>query len=154
MKRAFFLFLIILTIPFSMGLSCGGGDKAVDSGPKPDYFPNPKEPFGTVCTNLGEKCKVTDKLGYDLYCIALVGSISGKGFCSRQCSDVGTECFMAPNGQMAGCFIEAGTSSDAGPGTKYCGFFCKSSKGTFNCPPDLQCEKANSSGTAVCKPLK
>ncbi len=144
-----------LVAPGALSCSGGGGDKEeADKGMLPDTAPRPDEPFGTVCTNLGEKCTVKDKDGYDLHCIALTGSISGKGFCSRKCSDAGSECYNVPNGMMAGCFIDAGGGSDASPGTKYCGFYCKSSKGVFSCPPKLQCDKANSQGTAVCKPLK
>lgn len=147
---------LVLGVVLPGATSCSGdGDKAAaDTGPKPDYSPRPDEPFGSVCTNLGEKCKLTDKDGYDLHCIALSGSASGKGFCSRKCSDAGSECYNVPNGMMAGCFIDAGNGDDSGPGTKYCGFYCKSSKGVFSCPPKMQCEKENSQGTSVCKPLK
>lgn len=154
MRRGLHLTIPVTLMAVAFALSCGGGDKATPDTISADTFPVPKEPFGTVCTNLGEKCAVKDKYGYDLYCIALTGSISGKGFCSRKCSDVGNECSLVPNGQMSECFIEAGTSDDSGPGTKYCGFFCKKASGTYHCPPDIQCDKANSSGTAVCKPLK
>ena len=156
MKRGLILPLGCLLSLGLWGWSCGGDSdkKRADSGPTPDTRTIPNEAFGSVCTNLGEKCKAKDKDGYTLHCIALTGSISGKGFCSRQCSDAGNECYNIPNGMMAGCFIEAGTNDDSGPGTKYCGLYCKSSKGTYNCPPTLQCDKKGSQGQDVCKPLK
>ena len=136
-------------------LACSGSDakdKPTPDATAGDSRARPSEPFGTVCDNPNSACKVKDPFGYKLVCIALKGGTAGQGYCSRTCSDVDTNCFGVPNGQMAGCFVETSTNDDSGPGTKYCGFICKSSKGNFDCPPKLKCGKPNAQGTAVCLP--
>ena len=138
----------------SLLLCCSGsGDKDKDTGTDSVTTDTRKvvsEPFGSVCDNPNSQCKAKDKFGYKLYCVALTGGTSNMGYCSRTCSDVGDECYGVPNGQMADCFVEAAAADDTGPGTKYCGFFCKSSKGIFDCPPGLKCGKANANGNRVC----
>ncbi len=145
------IFIILLA---SLLIVCSGsGDKNKDKGldgVASDTRKVVSEPFGTPCDNPNEVCKTKDKFGYKLYCVALTGGTSGKGYCTRTCSDVGDECYGVPNGQMAECFVEASSPDDTGPGTKYCGFFCKNSKGNFDCPPGLKCGKANANGNRVC----
>ena len=150
-------------MPLALLLSCsgddspndvGGGD-AVDVGIKPD-IKGADEPFGRACTTIGQQCPDKDPDGFTLWCMALQGGTAGKGFCTRQCSDVGPECYKVPNGQWAQCFIEDTSAGDAGPSKKYCGFLCGSRDGThtltWTCPGTLTCGKPNSQGTAVCLP--
>ena len=148
----------VLTISL-ISLAClllvcsGSGDKNKDTGSDAVTSDTRKvvsEAFGSVCDNPNDTCKAKDKFGYKLICVALTGGTSNKGFCSRTCSDVGDECYGVPNGQMADCFVEAAAADDSGPGTKYCGFFCKNSKGVFDCPPGLKCGKANANGNRFC----
>ena len=143
-----------LVLVASLLLVCSGsGDKDKDTGidaVATDTRKVVSEPFGSVCDNPNEACKAIDKFGYKLACVSLTGGTSGKGYCSRTCSDVDDNCYGVPNGQMAECFVEAAASDDSGPGTKYCGFFCKNSKGVFDCPPGLKCGKANANGNRVC----
>ena len=115
---------------------CGGNKCSTDKECPKDY----KCKKGT--------CK--DPVGYALSCIALSGGDSSKGFCSRSCTEVGGECFGVPNGQMADCFVETGLDLDGSANDKYCGFFCKSSKGSFDCPPGLKCGKPNANGNRFC----
>lgn len=109
------------------------------------------EPFGRVCTNIMQQCPEKHPTGFTLWCIALQGGTPGKGFCTPQCTDIGNECYSAPNGQWAQCFI-ADDKGDAGPGTKYCGFLCADGGKTWTCPGTLTCGQPNSQGTAVCLP--
>jgi len=125
-------------------------DMATDTKLWPDLR-GVDEPFGRVCTNLGKPCTDKDPEGYDLMCIGIQGGTAGKGFCSRSCTDVGTECYGAPNGQSAGCFISA-ASGDAGGGDKFCGFLCKTSKSSWACPGTLTCGKTDKDGNAICVP--
>ncbi len=125
-------------------------DLAVDTHLQPDVV-GADEPFGRSCTAIGKACPDKDPAGFTLVCIALAGGSSGKGFCTRSCTDVGTECEGAPNGQKAGCFISSG-AGDAGPGDKFCGFLCKTKTNFWTCPGTLTCGKPDKDGTAVCLP--
>ncbi|MFZ5786500.1 MAG: hypothetical protein ACOY3Y_08655 [Acidobacteriota bacterium] len=125
-------------------------DLAVDLQLMPDTV-GVNEPFGRACTTIGKECPDKDPAGFTLVCIALAGGSAGKGFCTRSCTDVGTECEGAPNGQKAGCFISSG-AGDAGPGDKFCGFLCKTKTNFWTCPGTLTCGKPDKDGTAVCLP--
>jgi hypothetical protein len=125
-------------------------DLAADTVLQPDAI-GADEPFGRSCTVLGKECPDKDPAGFTLLCIGVSGGSSGKGFCTRSCTDVGTECEGAPNGQKAGCFI-ASSAGDAGPGDKFCGFLCKTKTNFWTCPGTLTCGKPDKDGSAFCLP--
>lgn len=151
---------IAVVLTLTLGLACwscsGSDDEDKDMGVdtiSADTRMIPGKPFGSTCTNVGETCKVPDPDGYKLICVALKGGPTGKGYCTRTCSDVGNECYGVPNGQMAGCFIESSDGGDSGPSTKYCGFLCRDTQGAlYDCPPTLKCGAPNAQGQAVCLP--
>lgn len=148
----------LLVVAALVASGCSGDDeKPMDSGPgdivdigvTPDTVGS-VEAFGKLCTNIGQTCKDKSTSGYVLWCVALTGGSTGKGFCTPTCSAVGNECFQVPNGQMASCFIGTAAGADAGTATKYCGFLCKSQGKTWTCPGELTCGKVDAQGTAVC----
>lgn len=125
-----------------------GGTDAVDAAAFDSVGAD--EPFGRACTNIGKKCKDQDKRGWDLYCVAVQGGPTGKGFCTPQCTDLGSECYGVPNGQWAQCIIEDNSAGDAGPATKYCAFLCANGNSSWTCPGTLECGKKNKQGVAIC----
>jgi hypothetical protein len=138
-------------LPLLIGalLACGGAkdsppDASIDGAGRSDVR-GVDEPFGRACAEIGKECPVKDPQGFPLICIALEGGSQGKGFCTRTCTDVGGECFGAPNGQMAGCFI-------SGQSDKYCGFLCQEKLVTWTCPGTLTCGTSDKDGTAFCLP--
>jgi hypothetical protein len=124
-------------------------DLAVADQPSVDR-PIPDDPFGRVC-DLGKPC-ARDNNGGELTCIGIANSPKGKGFCTRQCTDVGNECYGALNGQTAACILTSGGGGDAGPGMKFCAFLCKSKSQTWTCPATMKCGPADGD-TALCVPL-
>jgi hypothetical protein len=112
-----------------------------------------EDPFGRIC-DATKKCADTAP-----ECVIGIQGSSDKGYCSRTCTDVGQECFGAPNGQQAKCvpFTTPGKNLDGGgkvdAGIKMlCGFFCKAGGLTWDCPVGMTCGKANEQGTALCLP--
>lgn len=116
----------------------------------PDAPQYKDEPFGRLCTNFNQNCPEKHE-GFTLWCVGVQGGAAGKGFCTPQCSDVGNECFGVQNGLWAQCILGS-EASDAGPGTKYCAFLCKTADRTWGCPPNLTCGKPDSQGNAICVP--
>jgi hypothetical protein len=149
--------IVTLLATIALGsIACGSDTKepqkdlAADTKPWPDVR-GADEPFGRACTNLGKECPDKDPAGFTLLCIGVAGGTAGKGYCSRTCTDVGTECEGAANGQKAGCFV-AENAGDAGPGNKFCGFLCKSKANFWTCPGSLSCGKPDKDGVAICLP--
>jgi hypothetical protein len=149
-RRKFLLFILWTT---TLG-ACGGNEKTpvdatIDLVPdiylEPD-FPIVSEPFGQECTDIGKECKVKDPAGgFVLYCVAVQGGSGKKGFCTRTCTQVGTECYSAANGMNAGCII-------SGEGETYCGFLCKMKDLTWACPSGMTCGEPTKEGQAMCLP--
>jgi len=155
MRPSFTLILFLMITCVTAGSCSDDTNQILDLGSDmmaPDTRKIIHKPFGSACINVGQQCTVKDEDGYDLYCVALAGGPPGKGYCTRTCSAVGTECYGVPNGQNAGCHVGDSQADDTGPGTKYCGFICKTTAGLWDCPPDLTCSKPNAQGTSFCIP--
>jgi len=146
---------LVLIVLGGAQLTCKNNDAPQDLGQPPDVemWPDTRgvsEPFGRTC-ELGKQCTEKDLDNYPLVCIGVAGGAQGRGFCTRPCTDVGGECYGVPNGQMAGCFLEA-SKGDAGPGDKFCGFFCKMGTNTWTCPGGMKCGPTGKDGNAICVP--
>lgn len=126
----------------------GSAEQRDGSVARPDL---PNEPHGRPCDTPGSYCK--DKQdNVRLVCVAVKGGTAGKGFCSKECTQlVGKECYNVPNGMWAQCSIQT-QADDAGVSTSYCAFVCETTEGKFSCPPGLHCGKKDDKGTAICLP--
>jgi hypothetical protein len=153
----FLVLLLLLALLLLPPLACKNNeeeplpDQAMSLDLPPPDRPPIDDPFGRICNVLGKECPDRDVDGRPLTCIGVSNGAPGKGFCSRQCSDVGNECFGAPNGQYAACIMSAQTGPDAGPGLKFCGFLCKNKDRVWACPATLKCGPV-SGDTALCVP--
>jgi hypothetical protein len=149
---------IILGVVTSIHAGCGSDDNSdkVDAAmqdasldqlaqAKPEAMPI-DDPFGRACSELGKPCKDKDPQGYDLLCVGVAGGAEGKGFCTRTCTDVGNECFGAPNAQWAACLLGGENSG------KFCLYLCQDKKQGWPCPPTLHCDKPSAEGVAICIP--
>jgi hypothetical protein len=92
--------------------------------------------FGALCTS---------SCGLTLTCIK---PGTGSGFCTKTCSQPGQPCSGAPAGTGAFCVMQVGS-------TYYCGFLCKTSTQSWNCPTQLKCDTTDNppgSGNYYCLP--
>jgi len=128
-------------------LACSGGVSSGDASEQPrEGGPDTgaDAPFGRACTNLGEKCV---NQGYDhvLFCYEVPGGTAGNGFCTPQCTDVGSQCNKVQSGQHAECVLQGSIA-------KFCAFLCVNGSSSWSCPPALRCGTVNAMGIALCVP--
>ncbi|MCK5800213.1 MAG: hypothetical protein KAI47_23645 [Deltaproteobacteria bacterium] len=97
----------------------------------------PEAGFGDFCDGKTPTCKT----GFE--CVLMA---TDKGLCTKTCTNKGGMCTGSPTGTQAFCFITDSTQ------TKFwCGFVCKISGQTYNCPSTLTCG-AETDGQASCEP--
>jgi|GEM_PF-4315749 hypothetical protein len=113
--------------------------------------PGANEPFGRLCTKQGMTCSDKDTNGESLWCNGITGGTAGYGFCTRECTQWGGQCYGVPNGQWSSCVL-SGAATDAGPAKEYCAFFCLHEGTRFQCPGTLRCEESTDGKRAFCVP--
>jgi hypothetical protein len=128
-------------------LACSGDGGSGDASPPPrESGPDTgaDAPFGRACTNIGEKCQ-DQGYDHDLFCVEMPGGTAGNGFCTPQCTDVGSQCNKVQSGQRADCVLQGSIA-------KFCAFLCVNGSFSYTCPPALRCGTVNAMGVALCLP--
>lgn len=113
--------------------------------------PGADEPFGRLCSKQGMTCSDSDPNGGTLWCNGINGGTAGYGFCTRECTQWGGQCYGVPNGQWSSCVL-SGAATDAGPAKEYCAFFCLYEGTRHTCPGTLRCADSTDGKRAFCVP--